>query len=153
MECQLIIAVDIEEDLQPSNSSVQQLYYTHVGVPPTWQQPQHVIGTVYVYSSCRMLCICYLLQLWGVMCYTCFDIQTTRNQQQVAACCALQDRHTMPFHSNCKHAGRSLGHTALQNCTFDKELNRLHHVETRLYCPKAFLSLNFHSKMGLSEFK
>ncbi len=49
MERQLIVAVDIEENLQPSNSSPQQSYYRHLGFHPTWQQPQHVMGTVYVY--------------------------------------------------------------------------------------------------------
>ena len=51
-----------DEDLLPFNSSPQQSYYRHVGIRLTWQQPQPVMGTVYMYSKYEMLCVCHSLQ-------------------------------------------------------------------------------------------
>jgi len=40
-----------------------------------------------------------------------------------------------------------------EHCSLSSYLNHLHNVETRVYCPLTFLSLDFQCKDDVSELK
>ena len=104
-----------DEDLLPFNSSPQQSYYRHVGIRLTWQQPQPVMGTMYMYSKYEMLCVCH--SLGGVMWYSCLDDQACDKIPAASGsmlCFARQAQHTFSLKlSICRQQAHSHSFTEL----------------------------------------